>query len=295
MKRSAFAPGSIPSVRFVNLGCGPVFVAEPEWINFDFVSRSRHVLSADLLQPLPLESRSVDAVYSSHFIEHIPRDNVHTVLNECARVLKPGGILRLVMPDFEEMCAAYLMYRQKGDHEKADFLVIEIIDQSVRRYPGGELGKYYHKLAGDKKSSGDMIDFLGFRNGHLLHSDSFSHDISTLEITQKNVTIKKRIRQSLLATRSLLEDFLFQVGIRLLPRPFVRQNVSFASLGELHHWLWDFHQLKHELIAAGFQDVVRMNPSESNIPNFPYHPLDIYPDGRPRKGAESMYVEAFMP
>lgn len=278
----------------VNLGCGPIFVGDSSWINLDFDSQSQYVTSADLLKPLPLVSESAIAVYSSHFIEHVPREHISTVLAECQRILKPGGILRLVLPDFEEMCAAYLMYRQNGEHAKADLLVIEIIDQSVRRYPGGELGKFYRQLQSDKGKYRDMIDFLRVRNGESLLDgstpQSLIHESSWIRSKHSN---SERIRRRFKALKAVLTDLRFQIGIKLLPRPFIRQNVSFATVGELHHWLWDFHQIERELLAAGFKHVVRVNHMTSNINNFPFHPLDADPQDNPRKGAESMYIEAF--
>jgi hypothetical protein len=80
-----------------------------------------------------------------------------------------------------------------------------------------------------------------------------------------------------------------------LPAAFRAQNVSLAGVGERHHWLWDFHQLQQALEAAGFQGVERRTAATSAIADFPYYPLDLDADGRPRKGAESMYVEAQKP
>ena len=129
----------------VNLGCGPVFVDSPEWLNLDHSPTSTSVKQANLLATLPVDSNSCEVVYSSHFLEHIPREKVGLFLGECLRIMRPGGVLRLVLPDFEEMCREYLAQRNAGDHEKADFLVVEIIDQCIRMQRGGELGRVYQR------------------------------------------------------------------------------------------------------------------------------------------------------
>ena len=67
-------------------------------------------------------------VYSSHFLEHIPRDQVAPFLQECWRILKPGGVLRIVVPDLENLCRIYLYHRDQGEHDLADFLVLELLD-----------------------------------------------------------------------------------------------------------------------------------------------------------------------
>ena len=60
-----------------------------------------HIVRQDLTKRLPFEDGSVDAVYSSHFFEHIYYSDAEAILEECHRVLKPGGVLRLALPDGE--------------------------------------------------------------------------------------------------------------------------------------------------------------------------------------------------
>lgn len=90
-----------------------------------------------------------------------------------------------------------------------------------------------------------------------------------------------------------------RAGIRLcllaLPAAFREQNVSLAAVGERHHWLWDFHLLNAALEAVGFIDVQRRSASSSAVADFPFQPLDLDAGGQPRKGAESLYVEARKP
>lgn len=130
----------------INLGCGPVFVDTSDWVNLDFSPASSAVRQANLLTRLPFADNAVGVVYSSHFLEHVPRAAVAGVLAECFRVLQPGGILRLVLPDLENLCRAYLAHRDGGEHDKADFIVLEMVDQCVRDTSGGELGRYYQFL-----------------------------------------------------------------------------------------------------------------------------------------------------
>jgi hypothetical protein len=80
-----------------------------------------------------------------------------------------------------------------------------------------------------------------------------------------------------------------------LPTAFRAQNVSMAGIGERHHWLWDFHQLQQALKTAGFTSVERRSANTSALADFPFHPLDVDAEGRTRKGAESMFVEARKP
>ncbi|MEM9703666.1 MAG: class I SAM-dependent methyltransferase, partial [Planctomycetota bacterium] len=57
------------------------------------------VLAHDLRDPLPFEDGAYDFVYHSHVLEHFRPADVPAFLSECRRVLRPGGVLRVVVPD----------------------------------------------------------------------------------------------------------------------------------------------------------------------------------------------------
>ena len=61
-------------------------------------SWSRDIHHHDIRR-LPFRANSVDAIYTSHVLEHLYLDEAQAVLRECARVLKPEGILRIALPD----------------------------------------------------------------------------------------------------------------------------------------------------------------------------------------------------
>ena len=60
------------------------------------------------------------------------------------------------------------------------------------------------------------------------------------------------MRVTLRRLPALAESLWIRAVIQLLPRGFREQNVSLASVGELHHWLYDGHSLKQLLQASGF-------------------------------------------
>lgn len=91
--------------------------------------------------------------------------------------------------------------------------------------------------------------------------------------------------------RSRLERVWIRFILLALPKVFREQNVSLAAVGERHHWLWGFHQLKRELEAVSFVEVRRCTAHSSAVADFPFHPLDVDAEEQPRKGQESMYVD----
>lgn len=124
----------------LNLGSGPEAV--PGWVNIDrapallldrlrpvkrgllrvgllteahLAEWSRDILAHDLRRPLPFGDESVDAIYSSHALEHLYMDDTCSLLRECHRVLRPGAVVRLALPD-----AAQLARELAADEDDPD-------------------------------------------------------------------------------------------------------------------------------------------------------------------------------
>jgi SAM-dependent methyltransferase len=61
----------------------------------------------DLALSLPLHDKTVDFIYSSHFFEHLFKDDAANLLKSCARALKSGGIIRISIPDLAYAVSLY--------------------------------------------------------------------------------------------------------------------------------------------------------------------------------------------
>jgi predicted SAM-dependent methyltransferase len=81
----------------LNLGCGSNL--KPGWVNADLFAAGAD-LPLDLREPLPFPDASVTNIYSEHFFEHLeyPRE-VEPFLKECQRLLIPGGLFSVGVPD----------------------------------------------------------------------------------------------------------------------------------------------------------------------------------------------------
>lgn len=89
----------------IHLGCGPV--DQPGFINVDAIGFP-HVHHLAPVYPLPMfADNTVDLVYVSHCLEHIEIAEVPRALQEWTRIIKPGGILRIAVPDFEAVLQVY--------------------------------------------------------------------------------------------------------------------------------------------------------------------------------------------
>jgi len=90
----------------INMGCGWRNFGK-EWIHIDG-GKYDHLDYDNIMNLQNFDDNSVDLIYSSHVIEYFDREEVLELLTEWKRVLKPEGVLRLAVPNFEAMCKLYL-------------------------------------------------------------------------------------------------------------------------------------------------------------------------------------------
>jgi predicted SAM-dependent methyltransferase len=116
----------IEELRIRGLQCGCGDAVRRRWLNSDFralvdeggsetrdgqlfrVDEDRFYLQHDALERFPLEDEVVDLCFSEHFIEHLGPAKGIAWLAEMRRVLRPGGVLRLVTPDLRKYVEGYL-------------------------------------------------------------------------------------------------------------------------------------------------------------------------------------------
>lgn len=89
----------------VNIGCGNEPFAG--WVNLDLDPNTRADILWDVTDGLPFAEGSCSFIYSEHFFEHIPVQEGVRFLNECRRVLREGGVVRIAMPSVAEPVRQY--------------------------------------------------------------------------------------------------------------------------------------------------------------------------------------------
>ena len=257
-----------PKLPFANLGCGGCF--HPDWINLDLAPQSAHVVRHDLRTRLPLGDGSCEVVYHSHLLEHLPHAVAPVFLQECYRVLVPGGILRVVVPDLEMIARLYLKNLEQasaGDTEAAhryEWLVLELIDQMVRQESGGEMLRYW------QQNPMPAEEFVVERTGNEV--------LQFIESYRAKAKTQFRADAPPAAYRS--------------PNP--EDVTKFRATGEVHQWMYDRWSLRLLLENAGFHEIKICAAGESEIPDFNRYRLDLNPDGSVRK-PDSLFMEARKP
>jgi predicted SAM-dependent methyltransferase len=90
----------------LHIGCGTLY--KDGWVNVDLAG-TKVDLPWDLAQPLPFPPRSVDAIFHEHLLEHLTYIQGIELHRRCLELLRPGGILRVGVPDAGAVLQAYAM------------------------------------------------------------------------------------------------------------------------------------------------------------------------------------------
>jgi SAM-dependent methyltransferase len=114
-QREAPAAASDAQFRRLNWGCGNWKM--PGWINSDIKDEPGVDLVCDIRDGLPLPDDDIDYAVSIHALPEIPYRDLVGAIAELRRVIKPGGVLRLGLPDVERGIRAFL------DNDRDYFLV----------------------------------------------------------------------------------------------------------------------------------------------------------------------------
>lgn len=91
----------------LHLGCGNRYL--PRFTHVDFRETPIVDIVADVSDLREhFDDNTIDLVYNSCLFEHFRRPDVPRVLAEWRRVLRPGGVLRLSVPDFDKLARLYV-------------------------------------------------------------------------------------------------------------------------------------------------------------------------------------------
>ncbi len=275
---------TIQETRYLNAGCGYHYSKDPLWTNIDFVSTGQGVRAHNLLQGIPFHDSSFDLVYHSHVLEHFSKNDAVKLLGECYRVLRPGGVLRIAVPDLERIARSYIHWLEKGLSDPQNeitranhtWLLLEMYDQTVRNTSGGEMAKYLYQ---DRIINEDFVyerigqEGRGLREGYLYNEKMKLNKNRSYKTLIKSILKKIKNAPKLLRSRSIYT----KIG-------------RFRMEGEIHQWMYDRYSLAHLLNAAGFEQVTVRDAFTSYIEDWSRFELDGM-NGITRK-PDSLFIEA---
>jgi len=93
-------------VNQLHLGCGNRKL--DGFVNVDVRDEVAPDIVASVRNLDPVGENSIDLIYACHVLEHVPRPELAETLAEWYRVLKPGGVLRISVPDFRTLAQLYI-------------------------------------------------------------------------------------------------------------------------------------------------------------------------------------------
>lgn len=139
------------TLRKLHLGCGTKYIAG--FVHIDANSYPHVNFRGEVDKLDFIDDQSISLIYASHLLEHFGRHEVGRVLAEWFRVLAPGGVLRLGVPDFEACARLYIEGRLANG-------VQDILGLMM----GGQRDEYdYHKMIFDRCSLDHLLHTVGFR------------------------------------------------------------------------------------------------------------------------------------
>lgn len=276
----------------LNLGCGSRF--NPDWVNVNFTSSGPGVIAANLGKGIPFPDESFDVVYHSHLLEHFAKPAAAVFLKECLRVMKPSGVIRVVVPDLEAIASNYLLALEKAkagiegwDHNY-EWMMLEMYDQVVRNQSGGEMARYlFNETMPNEQFVTDRCG-TEVRNliaaGEKNKSNTQAAKLSSAAYARKIISMlsnPKGWRERMLSLMLGNEFEALQIG-------------RFHIGGENHQWMYDSYSLGKLLAECGFIKAITRNANESYLTAWSSYNLDTEPDGSVYK-PDSLFMEAIKP
>ena len=279
-------------MKYLNLGCGHHYSNKAEWTNLDFVSGGESVLAHNLLKGIPFQENSFDLVYHSHVLEHFSKQDGAKFISECFRVLKPGGILRIAIPDLERIAKEYLNCVENGienfensiANANYQWMLLEMYDQTVRNHSGGNMGEYLYQETLINE------DFVFERIGEEGKAFRENITLSKEKKPQENKLIKPRlgIKSVIKKIKRMLNKYLISFVSKISPKAY--QIGKFRLGGEIHQWMYDRYSLTLLLKSYGGHKIQIRDAFTSYVKNWE----DFELDGKNKivRKPDSLFIEA---
>src|SRR5262249_22191995 len=152
-------------------------------------------------------------------------------LKECCRVLKPGGVLRVVVPDLENIAAEYVKNVKECLENPTplaeanyDWILLEMYDQVVRNHSGGDMAEYLRQepLPNERY----IIERLGAGGQAIIDAGCRKGTRKSLREKWQRMTLRKLWRYPGRAMKALFSSHAQKIG-------------AFRLGGEVHLWMYD--------------------------------------------------------
>jgi predicted SAM-dependent methyltransferase len=149
------------------------------WIDVDILPGVADVL-ADFTVALPFRDASIELLHSEDLLEHLDRDAGKQLLAECHRVLRPGGVMRLLTPDLRALIDRVYLQRETRHVDWCNTHLgasgpCETLNMHLRM--NGD-----HRFVYDEEHLSETLRALGFRVRRVRHNWSTVPELRYLDL-----------------------------------------------------------------------------------------------------------------
>lgn len=143
----------------LNLGAGPRGIDDAHWVNVDGAADDGVRFLIDFQRRLPFDDAVFDGVFCEHVLEHLGQEDAQRLAREIARILKPGGVFRVIVPDAEWVLKRY--FEAPGalvaDRGEGEGTAMEMVNSYFRQ-------RYEHQFMYDWPTLAQLLRRAGFAN-----------------------------------------------------------------------------------------------------------------------------------
>lgn len=159
MRRNFFQTRSqrVRTLKFLNIGCGKKMIDHTINLNYEWYPKID--LAWDVVKwKLPFQEGHLSGIYTEHVLEHLPPSCLPDVLQEWRRCLKPGGGLRVLVPDAELYLRTYCKIKD-GIDEKFPY---HMDDATPMDHVNRVFRSFEHLYAYDFETMAKLLGEAGF-------------------------------------------------------------------------------------------------------------------------------------
>jgi predicted SAM-dependent methyltransferase len=257
---------------YINIGCGAKY--HKDWTNIDMAPNNPDIINQNFLNGIPFPDYSFDVVYHSQVLEHFPKEKALYFMSECYRILNNEGIIRIVVPDLENIIDEYKHWLEINKNNPTDesianydWIMLELFDQTVRSYSGGLMADFLRQK--ELKNEKYIVDRIGFVGRSI--REHFLNPRPQL-IYKAPKSLIHYVKFFLRPVKKLIEKTIFNKVEFDTPE---YKLGKFRLSGEIHFWMYDRYSLTRLLKEVGFKDIKIKDPFNSDIPNWQSYELDV--------------------
>jgi predicted SAM-dependent methyltransferase len=156
------------------------------WLNVDILPKSDDTAYMDATKTFPINNDTFDYIFAEHMIEHITFDEAQLMLNECFRVIKKEGVIRIATPNLNNL-AKLISEPNKPEHQEyIRFYVEKFYGKNYPIIPALQINKifyaFHHRFIHNFESLKFILEKAGFINIiHVEVSKSNYESLSNIE------------------------------------------------------------------------------------------------------------------